>query len=216
MFRDCSLSWKFRYIDKLQPETVEALNKGSILHDIFEKYFDYNDMDITLKELNIDPEFVNTYGKHISNFLNFARLGNFTPLYREHKIEFPNVVGVVDLIVKDHEGKICLIDYKTSTGNSIRDYYDELLLYVFLAEKYFGLKIDKIGIFFSGNGHLILDDVRPNAVQEEIKLLEDEVSLYEGLINKNAFVPQPSFKCKWCGFKQQCPQFNKGEKNDNI
>lgn len=222
--RQCPLKFKFSYIDLLpQPEAHIDLKKGSILHEAFDKFYENLEsnyfFEIVQKELekqNVPEGFVEKYGNHIMNFVMFNNLQKrkygdaFIPYQRETHYEYANIHGIIDRI-DCINGKYYLIDYKTSTGNDIEGYEDELIFYAYLFQQNTGKKIDGIGIFFTGNQiQPIIKDINQEYIQITMDAIFKEIEMYEKLMETpEGLKPKKSFACKWCPYKKECPLWNK-------
>jgi len=206
LFRACSLAWKYRYIDKIEGEKVEALDKGTKLHSLFDKFYDSNNLNIAVQQVGLDESFIATYSDHIAHFLDYNLKYKFKPFIRENSYELNNLKGIVDCVVRNGD-KNLLLDYKTTIGNNIGDYLDELLLYAYLIQEKEKITIHQVGIFFTKNNKVVIEDVDDNMIREEIELLQNEISIFESLIEKNIYIPQKNKQCFWCGYKNRCPLF---------
>lgn len=201
---NCPLAYKFRYIDRKQQDVVEALNKGVILHEIFDKFYIYNkDLNKTIHELRINPDFVVKYNQHINNFIDFNTKLKLEPIHREQKYNVDNITGIIDRvdIIND---KYAIIDYKTSTGDNIDDYKKELLLYAYLIQKVHKINIQIIGIFFTNNNNFITEDITQDDINNNINDINNDIENCEYIINNKTFIKTPGTHCLWCGFKKYC------------
>jgi len=226
-FRDCSLKYKFGYIDKLIGKKAEITNKGIILHDIFDKFYDHYSHDKgfeiamteTLHAMNINDEFVDKYQIHFNAFKEFnvkklkEHQEHFFPLLREKKYEIEKWRGIIDRVDKIGD-KIILIDYKTTKGYSIGNYEDELLLYAELIKKETVYTPTHIAILFTGNNNLVVNKIDPSNQDAVVKELTDEAILYESQITNRKFAATKGYWCSYCEFKKYCPKFGGGKLNE--
>jgi len=211
-FRSCSQKYKMSYIDKIPQEKVEALNKGIILHDFYNHFYDYfpenninNSILHTVKQLNITEAFQNQYEKYV---LSFIDLNNKTkefnnPILREKKYSIGGWTGIIDRVDEYKDGYI-LIDYKTSNGSSLTEFLDELLLYAYMVREVEGLNIIAVGIFFAENNNLVIKEVTDKEIDINLEVMNMEREEYDNKIANNDFEYTPSFECRWCGYSKIC------------
>lgn len=213
-FRECPYKWKLTYKDNIRIfQKHEDLDKGIKLHELFDKfYLAYKgDVDAALlqvqDELGFTQEFIKKYYEHIKSFKSFnadklKRYGSedFMPLATEQKVETEEWTGIIDR-VDQVKGNLILIDYKTSTGNSISDYFDELCLYSWLYEQKHCRQIDYVGIFFTGNNSLVIERLDRELFKSMLEDLTSEKIEYEKAIEQERFPVKPGFYCRWCSYK---------------
>jgi len=142
LFSNCPRAYKYNYIEKVPRTVPESLTKGVLLHDLFDKFYDYRNINLAIKQLEIDNEFIIKYGEHINNFMDFNKRMKLIPVIKEEKYyieEFVGVVDRVDLINNEY----VIIDYKTSNGSSVETYMDELLLYAWMIQKAKNIEVNE-------------------------------------------------------------------------
>lgn len=232
-YRECSLRYKFAYIDKLKPDRIESLDKGVILHEVFDKFYDELDFDkfkanprkefdrvITdmLKDNKIEGftyEFYDTYSKHIESFFsfNYSKYVNypdqFYPVLRESHFETAPFHGIIDRldVVGD---KVVVVDYKTSMGLDLSNYEDELLIYAWLVQQNTTYNPTHIAIFFTGNNNFVIEKI-PVDFHSIIHELAEEAKMYELQIKEGKFEPTKDYWCTWCGYQRHCPLYRGGK-----
>ena len=70
-FLECPFRYQLEYINKVESEKKEAIEKGLILHNIFCQYYKFYNgdisetMNITLQKMNISNDFQQIYKNHI-------------------------------------------------------------------------------------------------------------------------------------------------------
>lgn len=155
LFEQCPYHFKLRYIDK-EPEIPDyspnsplilggALHKGietnakTMLQDYYNSYPVITD-EIVNEAIKIDRML-----PKVKEFLKENFQG--CELIHEYKIDKPNYVGYVDLIVKTPDGSCIVIDFKYS--NNIKNYMDSEQLHVY---KYYleqdGFKVNRLAYLF--------------------------------------------------------------------
>lgn len=117
--------------------------------------------------------------------------------------ELFDISGKFDLIIKDNEGFLHIIDFKT--GKKEEDNNFQLRFYKLLAESKFKKKIAKASFYFLKTGNTKRFDL-----EEGVEGIKDEIL---GKINQigatKNFEARPSKLCKFCLFKTFCPEKDK-------
>lgn len=212
-FRDCPLKFKLAYLDKIKTNVkIESLEKGIKLHEIFDKFYvhyngDYDEaLKATVEKLKIHSDFCKKYKEHLLSFKQFNQdklakfaAEDFLPIQAEEWFEAGNWHGFVDRVDKLNN-KYLLLDYKTSAGNDISDYYDELIIYAWLYKQKKNIDINYIGILFTKNSNLVIKEITAEEVEENMQIIEKERELYEKLIELGEFKPTRGYWCNWCQY----------------
>lgn len=110
------------------------------------------------------------------------------------------ISGKFDLILKNNDGTLHIIDFKTSKKEEVQEF--QLRFYKTLAEMNFNLPVTKATFMF----------LRTASLKEiDIQLLQTD-SIKQEILNKIAVIkqtkehnPKPSKLCKYCLFKTFCP-----------
>lgn len=137
LFNDCPYHFKLRYIDKLtelprydadNPLIIgHALHTG-IEHDVSIALREYYDSFPVLTNAIIEESMkLEILIAKVKDFLqeNFSEC----ELIHEYKLDFPNYIGFVDLIVKAPDGTCIVIDFKYS--NNVKNYLDSGQLHIY-------------------------------------------------------------------------------------
>ena len=138
-------------------------------------------------------------------------LKQLKPHFREVRLNNKElkIRGIVDVVVKDFEDNISIVDYKTSKryGSWLPDdYYRQLIIYALLYKEETGVTPKFAGIdwlryddcYFVTINDGVIEEAREliKGIHNEIKKRGDDVEQYE-------MVPQTL--CKWCAFyKKPC------------
>ncbi|MHC5215418.1 AAA family ATPase [Enterococcus sp. LJL128] len=161
LFNQCPYHFKLRYIDSLAEIPNYEANSPLIIGNALHKGIETN-KDTMIKHYYdsypiITDEIVNEAIKlegmlpKVNEFL----ASNFPgcELIHEYKIDEPEYVGYVDLIVKCPDGQCLVIDFKYS--NNIDSYREseQLHIYKYFLEKA-GFKIKKLGYLFVGKTNI--------------------------------------------------------------
>jgi len=205
-YKICPRFFYIRYftIHGLQSGESDAVRFGSLLHKYFEAYNknDEKDLEYYLRK-DARAE------RHIENFKKILRLyGLDRAVYSELKEydEELDLVGVVDAIY-EKDGEYWLIDYKTGKFNKrrINDYLFELYLYVILIERKLGIKISRIGMFFTN--HIYNSFVRPVREREKLQYFKEFIELKKEILEGN-FERRRSGFCNYCEFVAICDEYH--------
>ena len=138
-------------------------------------------------------------------------LKQLRPHFAEMRIHNKNlsIRGIVDVVAKDFEGNISIIDYKTSKryGHWLpEEYYRQLIIYALMYYEETGV-VPK----FAGIDWLRYDDIMFVAINDEnlrearelIKGIHNEIKKRGDDVEQYEMVPQTL--CKWCAFyKKPC------------
>lgn len=231
---DCSLKYKFQYIDKIEkPKESIHLHYGSAIHKAIEE------LNKSLIESKIDIEdflqvFHNEFSPHCNGFFD-EKLYNIgidalIKYYRgyidyevlmteqEFSVDYKGetIVGVIDAVIKQ-KNKILVVDYKTS-----KEPYDsfkiktsiQLSLYSYafrelLKQGILGKKRKEDGIAY----WVLLKDYK-NLIGD-VKIHKTTIKNYNRLFyildefigNKQYLPNYQSISCKWCDYKKECLSF---------
>ena len=154
LFEDCPYHFKLRYIDQLtELPRLEATNPliiGNALHTAIEKGLDvaiqeyYDSYPVLTDEIILEAMkleiLVPKVHKFLEQFVGFEQI-------HEYKIDKPDYLGFVDLILVAPTGECIVIDFKYS--NHIKNYKDSGQLHVY---KHYleqdGYDVKKLGFLF--------------------------------------------------------------------
>ena len=191
-----------------------------ISHEIFKKEWTKKAKD--LNELKLAPARLAFFKKESQDMLNIWLRNFFKKLEGEVKdktfreafeilrpetevyleSEKYQVRGYVDALHKI-EGKIILMDYKTSTRDQMTDEYRlQLAIYSLLYYDKFGKIPDRVGLDLLRHGERIIDvdDELIELAKRETLAMKDRTISKE----KEDYPIQKSRLCPWCDFKNIC------------
>lgn len=154
LFEDCPYHFKLRYIDKLtELPRLEATNPliiGNALHAAIEKGLDeaineyYNAFPVLTDEIILEAMKLEILVPKVHRFLE--QFIGFEAIH-EYKIDKPDYLGFVDLMLIAPTGECIVIDFKYS--NHINNYMDSGQLHVY---KHYleqdGFNVKKLGFLF--------------------------------------------------------------------
>ena len=220
----CPKEFKFQYIDKIETPPNKYMALGSDVHLIAEKFVDkfsdeISDIDIQ-KELDIiaynDLEMGYDLSLHIDNLSSFFEevfIENDYRLFSNEEYLYDkknNFSGICDIILQDSDGKLVVVDYKTSNSSSFSKYRLELCYYKMLVENVYHKKVSSVGVFFTKNGRFRLLDVDDNDNKrkylsyDELSDAVDTLKHVRSEINNKNFEPKKQYTCRFCTYRNLC------------
>ncbi|WP_296790456.1 PD-(D/E)XK nuclease family protein [uncultured Methanobrevibacter sp.] len=219
----CPREFKFQYIDEIEMKPNKYMALGSDVHLIAEKFTDkfednLDDVDIQNELIKVANELDIGYGldEHIDNLGLFFKEVFVDRDYKlfsneEYLLDKKNrFSGICDIILEDENGKLTVIDYKTSNSNSFSKYRLELCYYKLLVENVYHKQVNKVGVFFTKNGRLRLLDVceeenkRKNLCYSEIDDAVDTLHEVREKINRKEFPAKKQYLCRYCTYRHLC------------
>ncbi len=219
----CPREFKFQYIDEIEMKPNKYMALGSDVHLIAEKFTDkfednLDDVDIQNELIKVANELDIGYGldEHIDNLGLFFKEVFVDRDYKlfsneEYLLDKKNrFSGICDIILEDENGKLTVIDYKTSNSNSFSKYRLELCYYKLLVENVYHKQVNKVGVFFTKNGRLRLLDVceeenkRKNLCYSEIDDAVDTLHEVRDKINRKEFPAKKQYLCRYCTYRHLC------------
>ena len=164
-FLKCRREFKYRYIDEIDEEPNDAMALGTDVHELAEQFIktggiSSEDYRQTLQELADKQDSKYDLKIHLDHLADF-----FEDVFQNEKMHYEvfsvedylydeehDFSGLCDLVVRDENNDIIIIDYKTGKSNSIKKYRLELVYYKMLIEsKYPNVNIISAGIFLFAN-----------------------------------------------------------------
>jgi putative RecB family exonuclease len=223
-FNQCSLKYKYKYVDKIKEDESDKdyLTFGSYIHKIFELGYKEKDERNLLviaeeqkKNYKFDDKFDKGTEKCIKNFLRFnSSLGETLCTEFPYEIEEQNDIklnGVIDRVVKGTAGGLLVIDYKTSRTEQtelelFKDHQLQGYVYAcskkfnvpytsIVASHYYPLTNNFVKVRFT-NQQIV--KYRNDKIQEVWKIRKMKIN--ECVAKENRF-------CNWCGYKSMCPLY---------
>jgi CRISPR/Cas system-associated exonuclease Cas4 (RecB family) len=129
----------------------------------------------------------------IDDYLNLV-----TPLYDDL-----NISGKFDLITKNEDGSLNIIDFKTGKKEDEKPF--QLKFYKLLAQLKFEKPVKRASFFFLKTGN-----IKDFEIEEDEGLIKEEVlDKIKKITQTEEFVTRPSPLCRFCLFKDFCPEKTK-------
>jgi len=163
-FHQCPYSWKLAYIDCIKGENNFFAEYGTLIHEILEKYakgeVEIYELSSIFQEsfkkaiphkappnkyVKLDQTYL---ASGIAYFEGFEGFGDFEIIAVEKEINFKinnlNIKGFIDLLVKDKEGNLHIIDHKSSDPKSVKsakakEYWKQMTLYAMAIYDEYGI-----------------------------------------------------------------------------
>jgi RecB family exonuclease len=227
-YRNCPRKFRYAYIDRLPTEPGPHLSFGTSLHGALEAFYDRKLPDCPSKEDLLgflydawDPTgFVGEPREEQLRFYRHAQdvLRRFhdraAPSYRlpaatEAWFELPIayeavVVGSIDRVDVDDEGRFHVIDYKTNRKLKDRARVAgslQLALYALACRHLYGALPATVSLDF------VVPGVAVTVPLEDLDLEGARAAVLEtaAAVRDEAFAPTPNPLCGWCDFRAACP-----------
>ncbi len=220
----CPYRYKLKYVNKLREEKKPFFVFGNIVHEILEKhlrgeikseYLDKILRDKLLEEIELFKDNVEEYyakGKEIfEQFLRKNRevFGDYDTVGVERKISLVlndrMLVGYIDRVVRNKEGLIELIDYKTTPiiknqKTTIENALKQLSLYAYLYEIETGERVSKVHVWLLSHNKILSFSPDKSFISDFLKHVEDVIEKTK----RGEFPPKPSSLCRYCDYKMIC------------
>lgn len=157
-FNDCKYGWWLRYIDDSETEDKFFAQFGTLIHDLLAKFYEgvLNKNELVsqylcrfVREVSAPAPNQKVYSGYFSDGLDYLK--SFVDEKRivlgvEKEVNFSiegiKFIGFIDLIIKDENGDIHIVDHKsrdlkpyskrtkkTNSDKELDDYYKQLYLY---------------------------------------------------------------------------------------
>lgn len=223
-FLQCRRQFRYQYIDNIEQLPNDAMQLGTDVHQIAEDFVkkggiyteDYRE---TLQKLADDLNSDYDLTIHLDNLATF-----FEDVFQNEQMQYEvfcceeylydkehNFSGLADLVVKDENDDIIIIDYKTGRSGSIKKYRLQLCYYrMILESKYPNVNIISAGIYFTKDGKYkflnFAEDVDKGAycTQKDYDATINLLDFIRDEVEHNRLQPNKSFLCRYCSYKALC------------
>lgn len=223
-FLQCRRQFRYQYIDNVEQLPNDAMKLGTDVHQIAEDFVkkggiyteNYRE---TLQKLADDLNSDYDLKIHLDNLAVF-----FEDIFQNEEMHYEvfcceeylydeehNFSGLADLVVKDENDDIIIIDYKTGRSGSIKKYRLQLCYYRMLLEsKYPNVNIISAGIYFTKDGKYkflnFAEDVDKGAycTQKDYDATINLLDFVRDEVKHGRLQPNKSFLCRYCSYKALC------------
>lgn len=227
-FLQCPYQFKTSYIDCEKGIQNFFAEFGSHCHGILEKYCKneaeiyeladiyaqtyYEAMNFSAppnKYVDLNQSY---YDSGLAYFENFEGFGDYEIIGVEKEVKFKinniNVKGYIDLLVKDKEGNLHIIDHKSSDPKSAksekaREYWKQMTLYAIGVYEEYGVYPVKLHINAFRKQQWFTVDFNINEVQ---KVKDWVVETVDKIMKETKFAPlSDKYFCNFlCNFRNNC------------
>lgn len=223
-FLKCRREFKYQYIDELPYEANEYMQLGTDVHKIAEDFIKtggiYSD-DYRQKLQDLADEYNSDFDldihlNHLAEFFEDVFLNDamhYDVFCAEEYLfdEEHNFSGLCDLVVKDENNDLIIIDYKTGRSGSIKKYRLELTYYKMLLEsKYPNVDIISAGILFTKDGKtrfinfVETQDKGAFITDRDYQASLDLLDFIRNEVKAGRLYPNRQFLCKYCSYQDIC------------
>ena len=223
-FLKCRREFKYAYIDKIEQEPNEYMELGTDVHEIAERFVKNGGIHADDYRQKLD-EIAEDVGSRFDLTIHLNHLADFfEEVFHNTDMDYKvfcaeeylfdeehNFSGLCDLVVRDENNDIIIIDYKTGRSGSIKKYRLELIYYKMLLEsKYPNANIFSAGIYFTKDGKFRFinfveeQDKGAYCTQKDYEAALDLLDFVRKEVEAQRFQPNRQFICKYCGYKDRC------------
>lgn len=202
------------------------MNFGSYIHKIFEEGYDakhVKDLEKLAEQYKatykVSAQYKAKTRACLDNFMKFNNLLGET-LYNElhFKIDLGDDIifeGYIDRIVKGKNGKVLVIDYKTSKREKTKfDLYNDTQMkgYAFAVHKELGIPISDIMIahYYPVTNNFVHLQYSKTHVMNYMRELKNNAWKIRKAKKDDMKASMNDF-CNWCNYKDLCPMFEPDE-----
>jgi putative RecB family exonuclease len=237
-FKDCALAFRFSAIDHLPEPPSPAAMRGSLVHAALEQLYvrpapertldtalacladaaegfralpEFAELALTEEE---EPAFFAEADRLVRNALILEDPTTIHPIGIELRLEVEldglRLIGIIDRLELDEDGRLVVTDYKTGRAPSER--YEQGRLggvhfYSLLCEELFGQRPSKVQLLHLNEPVTITSypsDQSARGLRRKVGALWQAV---ERACEREDFRPKPGPLCSWCNFQAFCPAF---------
>lgn len=223
-FLKCRRAFRYGYVDKIKQEPNEYMQLGTDVHEIAERFVKNGGISSENYRERLD-EIAKDVGSEFDLKIHLDHLANFfEDVFQHEKMHYEvfsceeylldekhNFSGLCDLVVRDENNDIIIIDYKTGKSGSIKKYRLELCYYKMLLEsKYPNIDIISAGIFFTKDGKarfinfVECQDKGAFCTEKDCEAAVDLLDFIREEVKANRLQPTKQYVCKYCGYKELC------------
>lgn len=223
-FLKCRRAFKYQYIDEIEQEPNDAMQMGTDIHELAEQFIKTGGISSDnyrekLQELADKQDSQYDLDIHLNHLAEF-----FEDVFQNEKMHYEvfsvedyihdkehDFSGLADLVVRDENNDVIIIDYKSGKSNSIKKYRLELVYYKMLLEsKYPNIDIISAGIFFTKDGKarflnfVECQDKGAYCTEKDCQAAIDFLDFVREEVKANRLEPNRGFLCRYCSYQKKC------------
>jgi putative RecB family exonuclease len=237
-FKDCALAFRFSAIDHLPEPPSPAAMRGSLVHASLEQLYarpapertldnalaclaeasavfralpEFAELELTDED---GPAFFAEADRLVRNALILEDPTTIHPIGIELRLEVEldglKLIGIIDRLELDGDGRLVVTDYKTGRAPSERFEQGRLggvHFYSLLCEELFGQRPAKVQLLHLHEPVTITSyptEQSTRGLRRKVGALWQAV---ERACEREDFRPKPGPLCAWCSFQANCPAF---------
>lgn len=194
-FRTCPQRYKFKYVDGIPELESSEMNLGKKFHETIHRLLKNLPVDV------IDNEMIVQRAKKVMELITEKYLIVGSEVYFNLLIDDYEFEGYIDLIAKDRQGNIYVLDFKLGTGSLI-----QTALYAWMLERAKAKEVKFVGLLkISLNGDEPVSEIVKPFTDEHRQEVQRYVSETFKGITEGKFEPKPSENCLRCSYVEFCP-----------
>lgn len=224
-YKNCPLQFKLAREWRLPTEPPAALQYGATMHRVLRAYADSVRFGRPMDEAALvelfrddlkaaglqDPYQCELYEKQgIEQLKQFLVLWSQKPvsvLHTEESFEFSfdgvTVIGTIDRIDDEGEGRVSITDYKTGRAQTQDDAEQSLQLsiYALAAKEKWGYQPERLALYNLADNTSMIS----SRTLKQLEKAKAEVAEVAKGIAAGAFEAKPGFHCGFCPYRNLCP-----------
>lgn len=193
-FLTCPQKYYLKYMQSVPEIPSQEMSLGKTLHDTIHK---------KLKNATVEPT-VDDYVLHVADKAISELTKKYTIIGSEVYFEIPfynhTFEGFIDIVAKDGDGRIYVLDFKLGSGDML-----QTKIYARMLEISKNKLVDFVGILkINLNGEeTVSESIKPFTDREVIdEFLKKSITQ---MLAQKYFDPKPSHECLRCAFVEFCP-----------
>jgi putative RecB family exonuclease len=226
-YENCSLKYRFRYIDKIETRRGPILGFGSFLHEALYRWYNQpvpvpppvegllgylNDAwDSSAFSSAKEEKLYRDHARAVLTAYHQTNVASFRiPVALEQRFEIDvdgvSFVGAIDRMDRHPDGSYEIIDYKTSRRLPPLKYVErdlQLSVYYLAAWEIWGIRPDRLTLYFLLPGQ----PLTTTRTAADLPALRDRIARVADSIRSGEFAPRENALCNWCDFRAKCPLF---------
>lgn len=226
-YENCSLKYRFRYIDKLPTRGGPVLGFGSFLHEALHRWYNQpvpvpppiqallgfldDAWESSVFASRKEEKMYRDHARQVLTAYHNTNAGEFRiPVALEQRFDIDvdgvSFVGAIDRMDRHPDGTYEIIDYKTSRRLPPLRFVErdlQLSVYYLAAWEIWGIRPDRLTLYFLLPGQ----PLTTTRTAADLPALRDRIARVAEGIRSGEFAPRENPLCDWCDFRARCPLF---------